>query len=80
MSLARRSPRVKAANYLARHSDTAAHWSTLAQALVGLRRYLNTRTPGLWHDLLDGGIFVPGAAPASTFYHLVSAIAELNAP
>jgi mannose/cellobiose epimerase-like protein (N-acyl-D-glucosamine 2-epimerase family) len=72
--------RVKAANCLARCSDTTAHWSTLAQAIAGLRRYLRTRTPGLWHDLLDGGVFVPGPAPASTFYHIVSAIAELNAP
>lgn len=72
--------RVKAANCLARCSDTTVHWSTLAQAIAGLRRYLRTLTPGLWHDLLDGGVFVPGPAPASTFYHLASAIAELNAP
>jgi mannose/cellobiose epimerase-like protein (N-acyl-D-glucosamine 2-epimerase family) len=44
-----------------------------------MRRYLHTRIPGLWHDLLDDGDFVPGRSPASTFYHIVSAITELNA-
>ena len=71
--------RVKAANHLARCSDSAAHWSTLVQAITGLRCYLHTRISGLWHDLLDGGVFVPGSSPASTLYHLVSAITELNA-
>lgn len=71
--------RVKAGNYLARHAGTAAHGSVLSQAITGMRRYLRTRIPGLWHDLLDDGNFVPGRSPASTFYHIVSAITELNA-
>ena len=84
--------RVKAASHLARHEGTVERWSVLSQAIAGLRRYLRTPIPGLWHDLLDGGVpagdvtaaaapvFVPGRSPGSTFYHIVSAISELNAP
>lgn len=71
--------RVKAANYLARHVGTPGQWSVLSAAIAGLRRYLRRRIPGLWHDLLtDDGYFVTGSSPASTFYHLVSAICELS--
>jgi len=57
----------------------AADWSVLAQASAGLRRYLRSRIPGLWHDLLTpDGHFVPGGSPASSFYHVVSAISALN--
>jgi mannose/cellobiose epimerase-like protein (N-acyl-D-glucosamine 2-epimerase family) len=41
--------------------------------------YLNTPVPGLWLDLrLPSGELVDSPAPASTFYHLVGAIAALN--
>jgi mannose/cellobiose epimerase-like protein (N-acyl-D-glucosamine 2-epimerase family) len=48
-------------------------------AAVGLRRYLDTRTAGLWHETLDEhGHPVPGPARASSLYHLVGAIRELD--
>jgi mannose/cellobiose epimerase-like protein (N-acyl-D-glucosamine 2-epimerase family) len=40
---------------------------------------LNASVPGLWLDVrLPGGQFLKSTAPASTFYHLVGAIAALN--
>jgi mannose-6-phosphate isomerase len=42
--------------------------------------YLRTPTPGLWFDQMRvDGSFVDEPAPASSFYHLVAAIAELAA-
>lgn len=48
-------------------------------AAVALERYLQTTTPGLWRDTMtvDGG-WIDEPAPASSLYHLVSAIAELD--
>jgi mannose-6-phosphate isomerase len=45
----------------------------------GLWLYLDTPVPGLWWDRLrpDGG-FVDEPAPASSFYHIACAIAELE--
>jgi mannose/cellobiose epimerase-like protein (N-acyl-D-glucosamine 2-epimerase family) len=70
--------RLKAAVYLAKRTRESRYWATAASAVAGLSGFLNTRTPGLWHDWLDrDGGFAPGRAPASTFYHIVCAIAEL---
>ena len=45
-----------------------------------LQRYLATDVPGLWFDRLKpDGRFVRQSAPASSFYHIVCAIAELSA-
>jgi mannose-6-phosphate isomerase len=45
-----------------------------------LRRYLATPIPGLWYDRLSPqGEMVDEPAPASTFYHLVVAVAEISA-
>ena len=54
----------------------------LAQALAAhqtLLRYRDGLHPGLWRDkLLPDGQFVDEPAPASTFYHLACAAAELR--
>jgi mannose-6-phosphate isomerase len=43
-----------------------------------IRRYLDTPIRGLWRDrLLPDGSFVAEPAPASSFYHLMGAFAEL---
>lgn len=49
-----------------------------AEAALAVRRYLEAARPGLWreHMRLDGR-FVDEPAPASTFYHLIGAIADL---
>jgi mannose-6-phosphate isomerase len=45
-----------------------------------LWRYLETPTPGLWRDKLEeDGRFVEEPAPASSFYHLMAAIRQLEA-
>lgn len=64
--------RLKAAHILG-EEDAGEKAAGLVEA------YLSVPTPGLWRDRLDpDGRFAEGPAPASTLYHLVAAIAELN--
>jgi mannose/cellobiose epimerase-like protein (N-acyl-D-glucosamine 2-epimerase family) len=47
-------------------------------ALAGLRLYLDDPAPGLWRDtMLENGVLIEEAAPASSMYHIVCALAEL---
>jgi mannose/cellobiose epimerase-like protein (N-acyl-D-glucosamine 2-epimerase family) len=57
----------------------SAYCDMALRAALALERYLQTTTPGLWRDTmtLDGG-WIDEPAPASSLYHLVSAIAELD--
>jgi mannose/cellobiose epimerase-like protein (N-acyl-D-glucosamine 2-epimerase family) len=72
--------RLKAAALLATMTHEPRYWSMAAQAAQGLRRYLGTERPGLWYDrLTSDGQFVQQRAPASSFYHIVCAIAEFGA-
>jgi mannose/cellobiose epimerase-like protein (N-acyl-D-glucosamine 2-epimerase family) len=49
------------------------------EAAAMILRYLQTDIPGLWRDQrFADGSFSTGASPASSFYHLVGAIAELS--
>ena len=51
-----------------------------ADAADGLMRYLDCPVPGLWRDRIDAdGRVVDEPVPASSFYHLVAAIAEISA-
>jgi mannose-6-phosphate isomerase len=71
--------RLKAAALMAATTRDARFWSMAVQAAQGLRRYLETGTPGLWYDRLKpDGQFVQQSAPASSFYHIVCAIDELG--
>jgi mannose-6-phosphate isomerase len=46
---------------------------------VALERYLQTTTRGLWHDTMTvDGRWIDEPAPASSLYHVVCAIAELD--
>jgi len=48
-------------------------------AAVALLAYLDTPTPGLWRDkLTPEGAFIEEPAPASSLYHIVAAIQELQ--
>ena len=48
-------------------------------AAAGLWKYLDVETPGVWRDKYrPDGTFVEEAAPASSLYHIVAAIAELE--
>ena len=50
-----------------------------AAAAAGLLAYLRTPVPGLWRDTYQPDeTFVEEPAPASSFYHIVLAIAELD--
>lgn len=71
--------RLKATLLAARLSGDEHYWSVAADAAASLFPYLDTRVPGLWRDLrLESGEFAEGPAPASSFYHLVGALAALN--
>ncbi len=50
----------------------------LGEAIESLSRYLDAPFPGLWYEnLAADGRFVVEAAPATSLYHIVGAIAEL---
>jgi mannose-6-phosphate isomerase len=72
--------RLKAAALMAATTRDARFWSMAVRAAQGLRRYLETSSPGLWYDRLKADSqFVQQSAPASSFYHIVCAIDELGA-
>ena len=74
--------RLKAALLLgdASASAKASYEAAALDAAEGLWRYLDTSMRGLWHDKLGADdTFLNEPAPASSFYHIVGAIAALNA-
>jgi mannose/cellobiose epimerase-like protein (N-acyl-D-glucosamine 2-epimerase family) len=72
--------RLKAAAIAARLTGEARYFSMTVAAVEGLARYLECPVPGLWYDRIDAsGKLADEPAPASSFYHLVAAIAELGA-
>jgi mannose/cellobiose epimerase-like protein (N-acyl-D-glucosamine 2-epimerase family) len=72
--------RLKAAALAARLTGDARYFRIAADAADGLMRYLDCPIPGLWRDRIDAqGVVVDEPAPASSFYHLVAAIAEISA-
>jgi mannose-6-phosphate isomerase len=71
--------RLKAALIGARLTGEARYWSMAYEAGMSLFPYLETPVPGLWFDVrLPSGGFADTVVPASTFYHLVSAISALD--
>jgi mannose/cellobiose epimerase-like protein (N-acyl-D-glucosamine 2-epimerase family) len=71
--------RLKAALLAAALTGEPRYWSMAEAAAMSLIPYLNTAVPGLWLDVrLPSGEFVDSPVPASTFYHVVVAIAALN--
>jgi mannose-6-phosphate isomerase len=72
--------RLKAAALAARLTGEARYFTMAAAAADGLMRYLDCPIPGLWRDRIDAqGKVAEEPAPASSFYHLVAAIAEISA-
>ncbi len=72
--------RLKAGALAARLTGEAKYFSMAASAADALKRYLATPIPGLWYDRIDAaGKIVDEPAPASSFYHLVVAVAEISA-
>lgn len=71
--------RIKAACAMAEATGEASYWTAANDAARALFKYLNTPTPGLWYDKMTvDGAFIDEPAPASSFYHIVCAIAELE--
>jgi len=76
--------RIKASVILAGSADMpeekAAYVAEATAAIAGLNLYLAVPTQGLWRDKMEpNGAFVDEPAPASSFYHIVCAIDQLNA-
>jgi mannose/cellobiose epimerase-like protein (N-acyl-D-glucosamine 2-epimerase family) len=72
--------RLKAGALAARLTGEAKYFAMAASAAESLQRYLATPIPGLWYDRVDeNGKIVEEPAPASSFYHLVVAVAEISA-
>ena len=71
--------RIKAGVLAAQVTDDPRWWTTAAEGAEGLLKYFDVPVKGLWRDKLRGdGTFVEEAAPASSFYHIVCAILELD--
>jgi mannose-6-phosphate isomerase len=71
--------RLKAAVLAAGLTGEARYWSMAHAAALSFLPYLATPVAGLWFDVQrPNGAIGGGAAPASTFYHVVGAIAALS--
>ena len=72
--------RLKANIAAAAVTDDPACWAAAETAARTILRYLAVPRAGLWRDRMDeAGRFIEEPAPASSFYHLVLAIRELDA-
>jgi mannose-6-phosphate isomerase len=71
--------RIKAAARAARITNEDRYWTIAASAADALIRYLQTPMRGSWFDqLTPDGRFIEEPALASSFYHVVSAVVELD--
>jgi len=71
--------RIKAACLAGKITHQPRYADTAVEATRSLMKYLDTPTPGLWRDTMDEhGAFVDQLAPASSFYHIVSAGRQLQ--
>jgi mannose-6-phosphate isomerase len=71
--------RLRACARAAALTDDGALWQATLEACQALEAFCDVPTPGLWRDWMEpGGGFRDEAAPASSLYHLVGAIAELD--
>jgi mannose/cellobiose epimerase-like protein (N-acyl-D-glucosamine 2-epimerase family) len=71
--------RLKAALVAAQVTGEERYWSTAVAAASSLLPYLRTPLAGLWFDMqLPNGALPVSPIQASTFYHLVGAIAALD--
>ena len=70
---------IKAASVLAQsgHAPALGHVTDVIETL--LDTYLNTEVPGIWWDSYNAdGVAADNSAPASTFYHYMSAVAAVS--
>ncbi|HEX7761790.1 MAG TPA: AGE family epimerase/isomerase, partial [Caulobacteraceae bacterium] len=72
--------RLKANIAAAAVTGDPACWAAAQAAAETILRYLDVPRAGLWRDRMDqDGAFIDEPAPASSFYHIVLAIQELDA-
>ncbi|HWU14189.1 MAG TPA: AGE family epimerase/isomerase [Caulobacter sp.] len=70
---------IKAGVLAAQVTGDPRWWTTAANGAEALIKYFDVPVKGLWRDKLRAdGTFVDEAAPASSFYHIVCAILELD--
>ena len=75
----RETERLRATCSAAKLTGSARYWDSAEQAARTLLRYLDTPRRGLWYDVMNvDGTLVDEPAPASSFYHLVASIRELD--
>jgi mannose/cellobiose epimerase-like protein (N-acyl-D-glucosamine 2-epimerase family) len=71
--------RLKATTLAAELTGDASYWSAACESANALARYLDVPLRGLWRDTLTAsGEFLDEPAPASSMYHIVGAIAQLD--
>lgn len=71
--------RIKAGCLAGLLTGRADYWQIAADGAEGLWTYLQTAIPGLWYDRMQAdGSLIEEAAPASSFYHIICAIVELD--
>jgi len=71
--------RIKAGAALAVATGDPRGWEIANRGAAALVRFLDTPIAGLWRDKMrSDGTFVEEPAPASSFYHIVCAVAELD--
>ena len=72
--------RIKAARMAFATTGDERYQEIALEGAQTLLTYLETPVRGLWRDRLDhSGAFIEEPAPASSFYHIVGAVLELNA-
>jgi mannose-6-phosphate isomerase len=70
---------IKAATRAAELFVAERYDNQVSSAVESLWAYLRTPMAGLWYDSRTAlGVFVQGPSPASSFYHIVGAITELD--
>lgn len=71
--------RIKAGVLAARVTGDALYWNTAAAGAEGLLKYLDVPVAGLWVDRYQAdGSFVVEPAPASSLYHIICSILEMD--
>jgi mannose-6-phosphate isomerase len=71
--------RLKAGLRLAQSTGNPADLDGAIHAAQALMKYLDVPVAGLWFDrMTEKGDFMPEAAPASSFYHILCAVLELH--
>lgn len=71
--------RLKANTLAAELTGENEYWSAACESATALAKYFDVPLPGLWRDTMTAsGEFVDEPAPASSMYHIVGAIAQLD--